>query len=53
MKAKEYMDKGLLVPDDLTVAMVKDRLNRTTAKKAICLTDFQEPFLRRKHWIRC
>ena len=26
-KAKEYMDKGLLVPDDVTVEMVEDRLS--------------------------
>ncbi len=26
--AKSYMDKGILVPDEVTVAMVKDRLSR-------------------------
>ncbi len=26
-QAKQYMDKGLLVPDDVTIAMVLDRLN--------------------------
>ncbi len=31
-KAKEYMDKGLLVPDDLTVEMVKDRLEQDDVK---------------------
>lgn len=31
-KAKEYMDKGLLVPDDLTVEMVKDRLGQEDVK---------------------
>ncbi len=31
-KAKEYMDKGLLVPDDLTVEMVKDRLSQEDVK---------------------
>jgi len=31
-KAKEYMDKGLLVPDDLTVEMVKDRLEQEDVK---------------------
>ena len=27
-KAKSYMDKGLLVPDDLVIALVEDRLNK-------------------------
>jgi len=33
LKAKSYMDKGELVPDDVTIAMVRDRLNREDAKK--------------------
>ncbi|MFA0815801.1 MAG: adenylate kinase [Anaerofustis sp.] len=40
MKAKEYMDKGLLVPDDLTVAMVKDRLEQDDCKKGYMLDGF-------------
>ncbi|KKL45663.1 hypothetical protein LCGC14_2353350, partial [marine sediment metagenome] len=28
LKAKTYMDKGELVPDDVTIDMVRDRLNR-------------------------
>lgn len=28
LKAKTYMDKGTLVPDDITIAMVLDRLSR-------------------------
>jgi adenylate kinase len=28
LKAKRYMDKGELVPDDVTIDMVRDRLNR-------------------------
>jgi len=27
-KAKEYIDKGLLVPDELTIDIVKDRINK-------------------------
>ena len=40
VKAKEYMDKGLLVPDDLTVAMVKDRLAQDDCKKGYMLDGF-------------
>lgn len=40
IKAKEYMDKGLLVPDDLTVAMVKDRLEQEDCKKGYMLDGF-------------
>ncbi|MHA1669976.1 MAG: adenylate kinase [Promethearchaeota archaeon] len=28
LKAKEYMDKGELVPDEVTIGMVKERLNK-------------------------
>ena len=40
VKAKEYMDQGLLVPDDLTVAMVKDRLDQDDCKKGYMLDGF-------------
>jgi adenylate kinase family enzyme len=33
-KAQEFMDKGELVPDDLTIAMVEERLSRPIAGKA-------------------
>lgn len=33
LKAKSYMDKGELVPDDVTIEMVRDRLNREDIKK--------------------
>ena len=32
-KAKVYMDKGELVPDDVVIDMVKDRLNQDDVKK--------------------
>lgn len=40
VKAKGYMDQGLLVPDDLTVAMVKDRLDQDDCKKGYMLDGF-------------
>lgn len=40
IKAKEYMDKGLLVPDDLVVAIVKDRLTENDCKEGFLLDGF-------------
>lgn len=40
IKAKEYMDKGLLVPDELVVAIVKDRLTEEDCKKGFLLDGF-------------
>lgn len=40
MKAKSYMDKGELVPDDITIAMVLERLSREDCKKGALLDGF-------------
>ena len=39
-KAKEYIEKGGLVPDEVTVGMVKDRLGRDDCKKGYILDGF-------------
>ena len=39
-KAKEYMDKGLLVPDELTCDLVVDRLSQDDAKNGYVLDGF-------------
>jgi adenylate kinase len=39
-KAKEFMDAGDLVPDEITVAMVKDRLEEPDAKAGFLLDGF-------------
>ncbi|WP_058485946.1 adenylate kinase [Defluviitalea phaphyphila] len=39
-KAKEYMDKGLLVPDDLVVEIVKNRLIEEDCKNGFILDGF-------------
>lgn len=39
-EAKSYMDKGLLVPDDLVIAIVEDRLNKADAKEGFLLDGF-------------
>lgn len=38
--AKEYMDKGLLVPDELVVSIVKDRLSKDDCKEGFLLDGF-------------
>ena len=39
-KAKEYIDKGLLVPDTLTIDIVKDRLQQQDCGKGFILDGF-------------
>jgi len=38
--AKKYMDEGDLVPDDVTIAMVRDRLQRTDCDQGAILDGF-------------
>lgn len=40
LKAKEYMDKGALVPDDIVVGMVVDRINEEDARSGFILDGF-------------
>lgn len=40
LKAKVYMDKGELVPDDVTIAMVLDRLTREDCARGALLDGF-------------
>lgn len=40
LEAKKFIDKGLLVPDELTIAMVKDRLSQDDCKKGYLLDGF-------------
>lgn len=39
-KAKEYIDQGLLVPDELTIDIVKDRLQQNDCKEGFLLDGF-------------
>ena len=39
-KAKEYMDRGDLVPDEVTIAMVRDRLSEDDAQAGFLLDGF-------------
>ena len=38
--AKSYMDKGELVPDDVTISMIRDRLKRTNCEVGAILDGF-------------
>ncbi|NMM55400.1 adenylate kinase [Paenibacillus aquistagni] len=40
LKAKEYMDKGLLVPDDVTVGIVRERLAAPDCEQGFLLDGF-------------
>lgn len=40
LKAKEYMDQGLLVPDDLVVEIIQDRLMQDDCAKGFMLDGF-------------
>ena len=40
LKAKEYMDKGLLVPDRIVVEIIKDRLQESDCNKGFILDGF-------------
>ena len=40
MKAKSYMDSGALVPDDLVIEMIKERLQRKDCKNGFILDGF-------------
>lgn len=40
VSAKGYMDKGLLVPDELVISMVKDRLSKEDCKDGFLLDGF-------------
>ncbi|MCK4648981.1 adenylate kinase [bacterium] len=40
LKAKEYMNKGYLVPDDLMIGLIKERIKREDCKKGFLLDGF-------------
>lgn len=40
MKAKEYMDQGLLVPDEVTIGMLLDRIKQDDCQKGYILDGF-------------
>lgn len=40
IKAKEYIDQGLLVPDDVTIGIVRERLQQADCEKGFLLDGF-------------
>ncbi|WP_018131301.1 adenylate kinase [Effusibacillus pohliae] len=40
LKAKEYVDRGQLVPDEVTIGIVRERLSRSDTKKGFLLDGF-------------
>lgn len=40
LKAKDYMDRGDLVPDDLTISMIRERLDREDCRNGAILDGF-------------
>jgi adenylate kinase len=46
MKAKGFMDSGGLVPDDVIIGLVKERIQEADCEKVFCLMDFREPYPR-------
>ena len=40
LKAKEYMDQGLLVPDEVTIGMLLDRIHQADCKNGYVLDGF-------------
>lgn len=52
MEAKKYMDQGLLVPDELTVKILLDRVAQDDCKNGYVLMAFPEQFRRQKFLTR-
>lgn len=50
-KAKTFMDQGLLVPDELVVDLVVDRVNQEDCKNGYVLDGFRVQFHRQRHLI--
>lgn len=48
-EAKSYMDRGELVPDEVTVGIVKERISEDDAKKDSYLTAFLVLLNKQKH----
>jgi len=47
--AKGYMERGELVPDEVTVGMVRERLSRPDAARGAILDGFPGPLLKPRH----
>ena len=50
LKAKEYMDKGLLVPDELVCDLVEDRIMQDDCKNGFLLDGFPRTVFQAEHF---
>src|SRR5437667_7358204 len=53
LEAKRYMEQGLLVPDDLVIGIVAERLDAADCQGASCSTASRAPWRRRRRSTRC
>ena len=54
MKAKEYVDQGLLVPDEVTNGIVRERLQQDDCRERFpAWTGSRARFRRPKRWMAC
>ena len=51
--AQRFMKRGELVPDDVTIAMVRDRLSRPDCKNGRFWMVFRAHLPRQKPWPKC
>jgi adenylate kinase len=50
---RDNISRGDLVPDDVTIAMIRERLSRPDCKEGALLDGFPRTRLRLKLWQRC
>jgi adenylate kinase len=51
--AKAYMDRGELVPDDVTISMIRERLMRPDCQTGAVLDGYPRRPRRQRHWSGC
>ena len=49
VKAKSFMDQGALVPDEVTIGIVRERLSKSDCDKGSYLMVFRVQFHKQKH----
>jgi len=51
-QAKQYMEAGELVPDELILGIVAERVSQSDCATALSWTGCPAPWPRRKHWMQ-
>lgn len=51
LKAKSYMEAGTLVPDDVVIGIIQERLAKDDCKDGFILDGFPAPLSRHRHWM--